>query len=48
MLQNLDVIDKKLTVFMVLMIILYYDTDFSSISIIVALNITIHDNIAQP
>ena len=50
MLQNLDVIKQKnLTIFTVLMIILcyqYYDTeDFSSISIIVMLNITIHDNI---
>ena len=42
-------LSKNLTIFTVLTIILcyrYYDTeDFSSISIIVMLNITIHDNI---
>ena len=49
MLQNLDVIEQKTLIFTVLTIILYYryyDTeDFSSISIIVMLNIMIYDNI---
>ena len=49
MLQNLDVIEQKnLRIFTVLTIILcyqYYDTaNFSLISIIVTLNIMIHDN----